>query len=296
MWDYESLIGKAELYFSRAEAHPAADDDEFALWLLLGMEFLLRAPLANAHPTLLAAPEGHSILHALGLQYDRDPKSIPTHTVIDRLSHIVSDFDNDRQEDARRLSALRNTELHTGAAAIASVKHEIWLPKFMRVAELIANHLQVDVEDLVGEGVASLGRTLVDADDKRVRHEIKTRVASHRKFFQGLSSTEIEARRWSNLDGPIESVEVVTCPACAEATPLNLEATRVTSETVIDGEFVSEVIMVAKELDCPVCGLVLSGPAEVKYAGLEQQYIRERSETFYDRFVQDYVADDYGND
>lgn len=296
MWDYASLIGKAELYFSRAEAHPRAEDDEFALWLLLGMEFLLRAPLANAHPSLLAAPEGHSILHAIGIKYDRDPKSIPTHSAIERLTHVVPAFDNDRQEEARSLTALRNTELHTGAAAVASVKHEIWLPKFMRVAEVIAAHLELDVDALVGEGVAALGRTLVDADDKRVKRDIEERITARKAFYEGLSPEEIEGRRWSVLTFLPDNIEAVNCPACSEQAPLDLTTTRVTSETVIDDEFVREVIMVAKQLLCQVCGLELSGPAEVAYAGLNQQYFRQTSESFYDRFIQDYVADDYGND
>lgn len=296
MWDYDSLIGKAEVYFSRAEAHPVADDDEFALWLLLGLEFLLRAPLAHVHPSLLAAPEGHAILHAVRIKYDKDPKSIPTHSVIDRLAHVVPDFDSDRQADARHLSALRNNELHTGAAAVASVKHEIWLPKFMRVAQVIADHLDLDVDALVGESVAALGRKLVDADDKRIRHEVEKRIEASKNFYDGLSDDEIDGRRWSSSAPLPYTLEAVDCPNCGEKAPLELDPIRVTNETVIDDEFVSEVIMVARELRCYVCELVLSGPAEVKYAGLDQQYVRQRSESFYDRFVQDYVADDYGND
>lgn len=40
MWDYDSLLAKTQVYLQRAEDHPHANDDEFALWMLLGLEFL----------------------------------------------------------------------------------------------------------------------------------------------------------------------------------------------------------------------------------------------------------------
>jgi hypothetical protein len=74
MWDYDGLIGKARIYFERAEAVDEADDDAFAVWLLLGLEFLLRAPLAKVNPVLLADPNGDAILHAAGFPSGPDAK------------------------------------------------------------------------------------------------------------------------------------------------------------------------------------------------------------------------------
>jgi hypothetical protein len=66
MWDDEEFLSKAKLYFVRGRDHPQVEDDVLALWLLLGLEFLLRAPLARVNPTLLADPNGESVMHAAG--------------------------------------------------------------------------------------------------------------------------------------------------------------------------------------------------------------------------------------
>lgn len=296
MWDYDSLIGKAQAYFARAEEHPRAEDDEFTLWILLAMEFLLRAPLSKVHPTLLAAPDGNSILHAAGISTPSEPKSIPTHTVIERLSHVISDFGADRQADARSLSNLRNNELHTGAAALANVSNDVWLPKFMRVAEVICTHLELDVDDLVGPEIAALGRELVDEEDKRLNQEIAERIHERRVFYDGLQPEEIAARRWPEPPVLPLTTEAIACPACTEKAPLTLDQVRVTNETIENDEFVSDLILVAREMICPVCTLKLSGTSEIKAAGLQQSYTRKQYESFYERMARDYMDDDYGND
>ncbi|MGH8527794.1 MAG: hypothetical protein ACREXY_27325, partial [Gammaproteobacteria bacterium] len=181
MWDYESVMGKAQTYFGRAETHPHAEDDEFALWTLMGLEFLLRAPLAKVHPSLLAAPEGDAILAACGILVEGEHKSAPTHTVIKRLMHVVSGFDKDRQNDATALVGLRNVEVHTGSAALASINNDAWLPGFTRVADVLCVHLGMTLEDLVGDEIATLGRSLVDAQDKKLAHEITTRIEQARQ-------------------------------------------------------------------------------------------------------------------
>jgi hypothetical protein len=92
MWEYEGFIAKAQLYFTRGREHPAADDDVLAHWLLLGLEFVLRAPLAKIHPALLAEPNGNAIMNACGVPSALDstsPKSIQTKAVILRLGSIV---------------------------------------------------------------------------------------------------------------------------------------------------------------------------------------------------------------
>lgn len=186
MWDYPSLYGKALLYFRRADNHPRFDDDEFGIWTLLGLEFLLRSPLAKMHSSLLAAPEGNSILHAVGILTEGDVKSVPTHTVITRLPHIVPKFDNDRVRDAKILMNIRNAELHTGDAALANTSMNLWLPRFLRVAEAICEFLDVEVEDLLGESVVAHARSLVDEEDKRIESLVKLKISEAEKFFESL--------------------------------------------------------------------------------------------------------------
>lgn len=83
-------------------------------------------------------PEGDSILHAAGIERARGvPKSIPIKTVIDRLTKIDPQFGEDRGTDAAFLAELRNEELHSSRAALASAGQETWMPMFLNVIEAI---------------------------------------------------------------------------------------------------------------------------------------------------------------
>jgi hypothetical protein len=296
MWDYDSLFGKAEIYFARAREHPRSDDDVFAMWLLLGLEFLLRAPLALENQTLLAEPNGDSIMHAAGFPGKpggAEPKSILTHTVISRLGRVIDTFTTVRQDEASALTGLRNRELHTGVAALA-IDTSLWLPRFMRVVDSICGHLDVNPTDLLGSEVVDQARALVDAEDKKLAHDVQVRIAACSAFFKQLQPAET-ALRAAKFVLPRHAHEVAACPSCGLPVVLNLDPVRTTTERLVDGEIQRDVIYVAKGLDCLVCGLALSTTAEIKAAGLQQQYNKWEVESFEQRFM-DTFEPDYGND
>lgn len=299
MWDYDSLIGKARVYFERAESVADADDDAFAVWLLLGLEFLLRAPLAQVSPMLLADPNGEALLHAAGFPGGADakePKSIQITTVVARLRRIIEAFTAASEEDATFLTAMRNRELHTGEAILASIDVELWLPRFTRVADVICTHLGLDATEVVGKEVMVQGRALVDAENKKLAHEITTRIATAKAFAGQLNETEIHDRWAGALESRQLADVVVDCPACGLDVPLDLEPVRTTNERFEDGEILRDIILVARALHCPVCSLDLASTAEVRAAGLRQQHTRTETETIEDRFLAYYEPDDYGND
>lgn len=295
MWDFPSLIGKAELYLQRAQEHPS-QDEEFALWSLLGLEFLIRAPLAQVSPALLAAPDGDSILHAVDVGIQGEPKSIPAATVLRRLQHVITDFGKEREVDTLFLLGLRNAELHTGSAVLATTTTEDWLPPFIRVAEVICGHLGMLVDDLVGEEVANLGRELVDAQDKRLEQMVRTRIDSAKDFYQHLKPEEVTARVLNQPSKGNLTHELISCPACSQKAAVTLRRGRTLSERHDGNEFVSQVILVAQHLQCSACGLILEGPAEFKAAKLQQQYAKEERADVLDRLAYQYIDDDYGND
>src|SRR5581483_6220400 len=101
-------------------------------WHLLGLEFLLRAPLAKIHPSLLATVDNDSVLSANGIPTQREPRSVMTGVVIDRLAKIVSGFAGQADDDAIALMNLRNAELHGSNAAVGDAANEFWLPKLVR--------------------------------------------------------------------------------------------------------------------------------------------------------------------
>ncbi|MFJ2844195.1 hypothetical protein ACIPD2_21495 [Streptomyces griseofuscus] len=302
MWSYDALLGKAGAYFNRAENHPKADSEVFALWLLLGLEFLLRAPLARVHPTLLAEPD--SVLHAAGFpsksnqsgtKATKDPKSVATHTVITRLGAVIDDFTKERQDEATFLTNLRNRELHTGDAAL-SLDSAVWLPRFTRVTKVVCQHLELEPSDLLGQEIVQLGQQLVDDENQRLDYEVRKRIEECAAAFASLTPEVVAARRAAVRHGDTAVLEcAVECPACHSEVWPSLEAVRRTNERIEPYGISVDVISVATELSCGVCGLQLSGTAEFKSAGLPQQYTHEEEETFEQRFLDTYEPD-YGND
>lgn len=295
MWDYDSLIRKSHTYFTRAREHPLADDDEFSLWLLLGLEFLLRAPLAKISTTLLAEPSDDSILHAAGFPGNTEPKSIAIQKVIFRLGVVIEDFNKERQDDAKILIGLRNKELHTGEDALPT-DSSMWLPRFMRVVTAICAHLDLNPVELLGEDVVKQGQALVDEEDKKLTNAVRTRIAESREFFERLQEDEVKARRATIPFLFGEPTRGVTCPACNSDAIQRVDDVRRTNERLEDGVIYRDIVYVAQDLECTVCGLRLASTAEIKCAGLRQQYSGFKRETLEDRFLDSYEPDDYDDD
>ncbi|MFE1255824.1 hypothetical protein [Streptomyces fungicidicus] len=310
MWNFDNFLGKAQLYFSRAAGHPHAEDDEVALWILLGLEFLLRAPLARVHPTLLADPTGDSIMHAAGFRA-KNPKSIQASGVISRLTLVIPEF-SERESEAKFLIGLRNEELHSSESPLA-VDQAQWLPHFIRVADTLCAHLGLKTEDVVGADIVAHGRNLVDVEDKKLTHEVKTRIQAAKEFFSRLRPDEVKARikaaessvgRDALVRQYLDSVapgsgqlafERVACPACGNTVPLRLESVRTTKEWLEGDEVKSEIVYIARQLLCPICELSLVTTEELRIAGVPQQYVIERSEDLMERYAGGF-EDDYGND
>ncbi|HEY9464677.1 MAG TPA: hypothetical protein VIR54_16400 [Vicinamibacterales bacterium] len=306
MWDYDGFVAKAQLYFSRAAEHRTAENDVLAHWLLLGLEFLLRAPLAKIHPMLLADMNGVSIMAAAGYpKPEGNPNSVAIKTVVERLDVIIPAFTRERATDVIYLVGLRNEEAHSSASPYERPV-ESWLPQFTRVVEVVCDHLGLYPADMLGQAILGHGRALVDAADKRLIHEVKQRIKDAAKIRGGLSPEELSVRRarigivYQGLGGLRTSVdgvpiEQVRCPACAEEIPLVLRAVRSTDERLEDEWIYRDIIYVATGMSCPVCTLTLEGTAEIHVAEIQQQYLRTERESLAERYA-DYGEPDYGND
>ncbi|MBO2461468.1 hypothetical protein [Actinomadura violacea] len=306
MWDYDSYIGKAKLYFTRAAEHPRVDDDEMPLWLLLGLEFLLGAPLAKISPLLLADVEkagGASIMAAAGYPSSAAPRTVPTSTVVSRLEIAIPDFTPDLKKEALGLVGLRNEELHTGNSPL-SVDAEQWLPNFTRVLEVVCAHLGRDPADLIDQEIIDQGRKLVASQDQKLENEVRKRINEAKAFFERLKPDEISGRRTRGnetqrvlIDTFPEATafQVVACPACGDPGLARLDAVRTTRERIEDDEIHQEVVYIAGGFTCTTCELALSGTPEIRAAGMQQQYIRRFHEEARDRYLDAYEPD-YGND
>ncbi|TNC44653.1 hypothetical protein [Mumia zhuanghuii] len=292
MWDYEGFLGKAKIYFQRGAEHEHSHDDEFAIWHLLGFEFLLRAPLAKIHPSLLAIPtDNDSLLAANGITVSRDPKSAPSTVVIDRLGKIVSGFAGGPALDAGFLMNLRNAELHTSHGAVSDVSNDLWLPKLVRVAKILCAHLDLDVSEVVGDDVVTLGETLIDQADKKVEHEVASKLKAARAFLNGLTPAEVEARASSiQPTSFLERLRInrdsaqVACPACKQGIYAPKTYVRSSRERLDGDSLVRDDIYLLTGLRCPVCGLELTGALELVAAGIPQQVVEESHESLEERY------------
>ncbi|GIH21191.1 hypothetical protein [Rugosimonospora africana] len=323
MWDYDSFIGKAKVYFERAREHPRLDYEVLAIWLLLGLEFLLRAPLARISTTLLAEPD--FALDAAGFPSPEgtEPKSIASKTVIVRLQRVVEGFTPSRATDANYLINIRNRELHTGSVAVG-LDSDTWLPRFIRLVDVICAHLTLEPKDLIGSELLAQGRALVADEDKKLVAEVQKRIASARAHFQLLRPDEVATRQldipdargqyemlpgfgpgpspaagaaWSRIVAETGTAPAfIRCPACGAQAAVRLQLVRATSERLEDESIYRDIVFVGTGMTCVVCGLELSSTAEMHAAGLPQQYTREEEESLEERFGAAYEGEDYGND
>lgn len=301
MWGSQEFRTKARIYFQRAE-NVHSDDEAVFLWCTLGLEFMLRAPLAEVHPALLAEPEGVSLLHACGFTDvggGGEPKSVNITTVLKRLATVVPKFDSDHDKDAKMLIGLRNHELHSAGSLAADISGSAWIPSFIRLLDTLTDSFCEKPEDYFGEGFLDHAKHLVDKDEGRLVSTIQGRIGSCRKVYEGLTEEEREIRR-SRITSPRTSWSfLVTCPACKESSRASYSVSRYGSESFIeddeDGQFVRMVFLIADHFSCPVCALTLEGVREFAVAKLPQEQRSEVRESLYERLgMMD--GPDYGND
>lgn len=307
MFDYEGFIAKAAIYFARAADADESSQEE-ALWLLLGLEFLIRAPLARVHPTLLALPEGDSILHAAGIERARGiPKSIPVKTVIERLTKIDPNFGEDRGKAAALLAEMRNEELHSSRATVEIIDRTAWMPQFLDVVEAVCIHLEIEPGSLLDGEILAAAEAYRATADGQTQGVVRKLSQEAKAFFAGLSVSEVQAR--AEALPPTTAAVRIKCPACdQEAAWLGLSSGRTTEPKYDDEDQVIQykLVRVVTTLVCSVCNLSLGSTAQVIAAGIDRLYITEITEDRYEGWEDQMTYEDamaflgmgeeYGND
>lgn len=291
MWDYDGFIGKAKLYFTRGAEHEHSDDDEFTIWHLLGFEFLLRAPLAKLHPSLLAATnDNDSLLAANGVTTPKDPKSVTSGVVIDRLARIVPEFAGGAVADSLFLMNLRNAELHASNAAVSEVSNDVWLPKLVRVVKIICRQLTIDPQDILDDDVVKLGERLLDEADKKVAHEVNLKTKAAQGFLHKLRQDEIDARVAAAKPTGLEwftrqrTTATVKCPACEHEVYAPKTYVRSAREHLDGDTVIRDEIYLIDELKCHICGLELLTAPELVAAQVPQQVTEQEHESLDERY------------
>lgn len=297
MWDYGGYIAKAKLYNARSESY---SDDGFALWLLLGLEFLLRAPLAKIHPSMLAEPTGDSILHANGIAVAGVPKSVATSTVLKRLEIVIPGF-GAVMAQAALLVNLRNGELHSASTELHDIRTSAWLGDYYEVVTVICQHLDMTVADVLPESVADQAREYAAENRAKIKHDVEDLMRTAATVFAGLLPEQVKERqvtlsvRALTIFGELTFTD---CPVCQSQAALDTSVVRVARDRYDEDEDVIErdVVSLVKGMLCVVCELRLSGVHAMEAAGLPSEHLETVTQTYADRYGDQFHEPDYGND
>lgn len=299
MWNEADFRTKARSYFEYAERN----DETIStfIWAALGLEFLLRAPLASVNPVLLADPNasgGHSVLHAAGVPQpgNREPTSVAISTVLQRIPAIVPGFTSDDENDARFIINLRNRELHSADMSMDDAPLSMWLPRFHRVIERVSAYFGETPTDYLSADFVDQATQLVAEEDKKIEHAVKTKISGAAAIYGALTDPEREARRQIPVVGSHLHWTILPCPACSFPDSLIGTAVRAGREE-IDGDTITKTIhYVANSFRCRVCNLQLDGVAELSAAGLPQTWQTTEFLSLAERLEMDDFEPDYGND
>ncbi len=298
MWSHEDFRLKAQTYFERAEV-AESDDAAAFIWCALGLEFLLRAPLAKVNPALLADFNGPSILHACGFPSSKEPKSVAITTVLERIGTVVPDFTTEHAEDARFIIGMRNRELHTSDRQTLLLSRSTWLPKFLRVLEVLSAFFEEDASNYLDPGFLAHARKLADDDDRKLKAEIEKKISMARIVAGGLSGPEREARLAAQRNTSTGWGYSIDCPSCGEQVRAVYQFSR-SGKSVLDEEdpdiIITPMYLVADTFNCVVCGLSLAGVREFAIARLPQEVQDKSVESMSDRVAEAFYEPDYGND
>jgi hypothetical protein len=144
----------------------------------------------------------------------------------------------------------------------------------------------------VDPAILEVGRSLIDAEDKKVSHHVRQKLATARIVLEALTEEERLARTAVLRD--VE--ETVDCPVCGTPLPPRVRFVRMTEERLGGDGLVHDLIYVIDGIDCPVCTVRLDGTAEVHAAGLPQLVTLTSETSFAERYMQDAADWEYGND
>jgi hypothetical protein len=316
IWDDDVLWEKTKLYLARA-SREEQEGVLFPFWSILALELLARTVLASVHPALLADPQaGSNLLYAFGFGQPERLRSIPAATVFRRCARVVEDFTDGDVNGAIGLIDLRNEELHSGGTPFAGLKTGVWLPDYYRLCEILLRHLGKELEDLFSEEEAEAARAMVAAAAEALESEVKAYIAEVRAAFEELDREEQDRRlalgariiddRAEKAVAAADLGMIVECPACGGKAWVSGEFVRAGEPQAGEEFIVQEIVKIPTALECPACGITLSGHSRmhaIGHGGFFTGQVHEDPASFYniefdisDIDLAELYEPDYGND
>ena len=305
--DDSALLAKSKVYIARALRCKTSNDlDEYQLWASLALELLGKTCLARIHPSLVVNPQDHiSLFAAAGISIGTDIKTIASHTLFERLKHVVRGFDESVKKFCDEISLRRNSELHSGELPFREMRLEAWEGRYWHACQLILYKLESSLDDWIGANEAEAPLKLLEhtrqalADaaivrTERAREEFGKRKKGERE--QAIAASKAQ-RAYFFVSGPHEGDAdwPMKCPACTARAYMtgSLQEEIVLEERddfeddgYVHSEETVEKYYTAEEFFCPTCGLQLDGEIEIEAAGMSTEFTR--TETRERRYEEEY--------
>ncbi|MBB4103287.1 hypothetical protein [Allorhizobium borbori] len=276
-WDASKYFSKAKRYWSKASGMPR-DDDQYLLYVSFFCEMFIRGVLVAKSPVLNADLTEDSIRYAADVDGFDNAKSVSLKTAITRLKDAYPDLKATNLDPIQVLVDARNRELHGENDEIGSQRTNEILPTVYLLMVKGAAVAKQDLTDIIGPEDAAIASQAAEAAikdrSKRVRADITN---CKDRFYErsGVEQTELRTKQtafaYAVQNNGIH-LKMHRCPACGSQAALGGRPVGVSREFLRDGSLMFETRVLPTAFTCDVCGLKLSGLAELMAAGFPHEF------------------------
>ncbi len=193
-WDYKKYFAKAQLTWLRIR-QMEHDNERYLLEVSFFCEYMIRGVLVRRNPTLNAAPDEESLMHAAGLASTKAPRSIPMEMAISRVNRLIPDITDLELKTITGLFVARNGELHGDSDEICGLRPEDVMPKILSFMVRMAADAGQNLADIMGTEDAAHARDIAVAEQKGRQKRVKELIRIQKDRFFGLDDTEQKKRR-----------------------------------------------------------------------------------------------------
>ena len=283
VWDPGQYWLKAQSYVTRAQ-ESSSDSPDYALWYALALEHLARAALCSFHPVLNADHrKWQNLFYGVGVVRTERPKSIPIHSVYERLVQLLDEFTSAHESFCGAMADRRNAELHSAELPFDGLRTQEWLARYYEVASILCIATSRSLEDLFGEDEVEAARALIEASKSDGLGKVKKKVADHQALFEKMppeSQSALQAAAAVSKKLPSETM--ARCPACDSYGQLEGRWLREGRPNYADDVLRIDVTYLSDSFKCSVCQLGLQSEEEIHFAGMQPTFTETQSTSLHE--------------
>ena len=278
-WDHSRYLAKAQLYWGRATSHER-ESEEFLLNVAFMCEFLARAALVRASPSLNAAGDAESILFACGVEPRKPARTVDITEGLDRVVRLVADLTESELSVVKLLIDIRNRELHSDESAMAALAKEITLPAVYAFIVKICAYIGHDPKILMGDEDGAMAIAVQEAAKKDRKRRVADLIRAQKdRFFSQPEEVQKAAREKAKAIGITAAVMKggqhvwrEKCPVCAELGLMGGPPVGRSQPILRNKEIMQEVRVIPTVFECRCCDMHIKGLDELMAAGFLHEH------------------------